>query len=127
MVILQTTKLRALRKNSVGRNDLNGLNVLNDWNLFSLLRSVMGCQRAHVGHLDHFARQLFGQFLPQGLSAGLIPKIVELVWIGGEIVEFAPTDAFVDRQAVLLGDQAAGAEVIRQSHIAAPLVLFDEH
>ncbi len=83
-------------------------------------------QRARVGHLHHFSRQLFAQFLPQGLSAGLIPKIVEFVRIGGEIVKFAPIDAFVDRQAVLFSDQAAGAEVIRQSHIAAPLVFLDE-
>ena len=47
---------------------LNGLNVLNDWNVFFRLRSMMGRQRARIGDFHHFTRQRFHKLVAPSLG-----------------------------------------------------------
>lgn len=84
-------------------------------------------QRAGVRHLHHLPRQSFGKFVASIERPAIIPKIIQFVRVARQIVKLAPLDAFVQRQAGIFGDQATGAKIVLEPHIAAALMLFDEH
>jgi len=53
-------------------------------------------------------RQLCLEIAFQGLLSGIIPAVVELAWVFGEVVQFANvTVAPVDRHPVILCDESA--------------------
>jgi len=88
---------------------------------------MMSRQRTGVRHLHHLPRESVGKFVASIERPGIIPEIIQFVRIARQIVKLAPLDAFVQSQARIVGDQAAGAKIILKPHIPAPLMLFDEH
>src|SRR5262245_48572094 len=76
----------------------------------------LGCMRrpwTAFRHIHHLLKEPLGELVPDVGASRLLPEIVQLVWVGGEVIELAPGHVAIDADAPAMVDQRAHRELGR--------------